>query len=171
MSAKRNGKAALASVQSENGHAHTRTVPEPPVGLNASGLALWDATWRLPHITGSDFAMIEKLARLEDEAASLRAIVAEDGAVLRKPMQNSRGQVIGEESYPHPGIGALRKIGTEASAACAHLGLTPEGRRKLGLDVLTAPAEPDALDRIRETRRKRLAAVGLVPESEREREQ
>jgi len=43
----------------------------------------------------ADAVTVERLCRLEDEEARLRAIIAADGPMLRRPMQSARGTVVG----------------------------------------------------------------------------
>src|SRR5437764_15459815 len=86
-------------------------VPEAPGGLGAGGVAVWGRVWCEPQILEADRLSVERLCRLEDEASSLRAVLAQDGPTSRRPMQNSRGEVIGEEVAAHPALTPLRKIG------------------------------------------------------------
>jgi P27 family predicted phage terminase small subunit len=140
-----------------------------PDGLGREGRLVFETVARLPRIEDADVLTVNRLARLEDEAARLRAVVAEEGENLRRPIQSSRGQLVGEEVYTHPAIGELRRVGAEAHVLCNALGLTPLGRKKLGILVLKDPREPDELDRLREARDRRLAenrahhAKGEVP--------
>ncbi len=143
MSRQGNGKATLGAVPRPEG------VPQAPEGLQSAGAAIWALVWGLNRVKAEDAPSIERLCRLEDEAASLRAIVAEHGAMLERPLQNSRGEVIGTDRYAHPAVNALRKIGAEAGALSDALGLTPEGRRKLGMDTPAEARPPDVVDRLR----------------------
>src|SRR5271169_3391708 len=139
----RNGRLAGVDAASD--------VPEPPGDLGAAGVAVWGLVWSEPQIREADRLSVERLCRLEDEASSLRAVLALDGPVSRRPMQNSRGEVIGEQVAAHPALIPLRKIGMEAASLCNALGLTPAGRQALGLEV-QEPEGPDWLDELRETR-------------------
>lgn len=136
-----------------------RVVPKPPGDLEAAGLAVWSAAWALPRIEAPDAGLVEQLGRLRDEESRLRAAIAEDGEVLRRPVQNSRGEVIAEEVHVHPALAMLRRCGREAAEVASELGLSPAGRRRLGLETPADPHEPDALDRLREQRDLRLARV------------
>ena len=126
-------------------------MPDPLGDLGVAGLAVWGWVWSEPQIREADRLSVERLCRLEDEASSLRAVLAEDGPVSRRPMQNSRGEVIGQDVVVHPALLPLRKIGIEAATLCNALGLTPAGRQALGLESLE-PDPPDCLDELRETR-------------------
>jgi phage terminase small subunit len=106
----------------------------------------------LPRIGAPDAGLVAQLARLRDEESRLRKAIAEDGEVQRRPIQNAKGETIGTDARLHPGLAMLRRIGKEAVEAASELGLSPAGRRRLGLETPPEPREPDALDRIRETR-------------------
>jgi len=150
MAAERPGNGGLAGVSDG------REIPEAPGDLGAAGLAVWGWVWSEQQIREADRLSVERLCRLEDEASSLRAVLAEDGPVSRRPMQNSRGEVIGEDVVVHPALTPLRKIGMEAATLCNALGLTPAGRQALGLEV-SEPDPPDWLDELRATRELRRA--------------
>ena len=127
-----------------------RVIPEPPAGLEAAGKAVWAAAWGLPRIEAPDAGLVEQLARLRDEEARLRAAVAVDGEVQRRPVQNSKGDVIGTDAHLHPGLAMLRRCGREAAEVASELGLSPAGRRRLGLEMPPEPHEPDVVDVLRE---------------------
>jgi len=128
-------------------------VPAPPDDLEAGGVALWGTAWALPRVEPADRAMVEQLCRLQDEAARLRAALATDGMVLRKPVQSAKGDVVGESLQIHPGAQMLRRIGREATEVAGELGLSPAGRKRLGMDVPDEPREPDWLDALKEEHR------------------
>ncbi len=142
-----------------NGHGAAvalAVVPDAPGDFTKAEVALWDELWRLPQMREGDRLSVERLCRLESEAAALRKAVSDDGAVLRRPIQSAKGEVLGEQVVSHPALTPLRKIGTEIGLLCSQLGLTPVGRQHLGIEVLP-DREPDALDelkaRFEETRR------------------
>ena len=136
---------------SGDGTAAGREISDAPGDLGDAGLAVWKQVWSEPQVQEGDRLSVERLCRLEDEASSLRTALAADGPASRRPMQNSRGDVIGEEVLAHPALMPLRKIGSEEATLCNALGLTPAGRLALGLDVLE-PEPPDWLDELRATR-------------------
>jgi len=72
-------------------------IPEAPGDLGAAGLAVWGWVCSEQQIREADRLSVERLCRLEDEASSLRAVLAADGPVSRRPMQNSRAEAIGED--------------------------------------------------------------------------
>lgn len=135
-----------------------RQIPRVPRGLGAAGRVVWREVWELPSVAPSDRLSVELLARAADEVQGLRDVLAEDGPTLKRVIQSARGDVIGEESYQHPAIAALRQLGREVASLSACLGLTPASRRALGLDLPRPVQEgPDALDQLRARREARLA--------------
>ena len=96
------------------------------------------------------------MCRLDTESVQLRRMVAEQGSVREEPLQNSRGQVIGTKLVSHPCTADLRRLGAEAQKLCDSLGLSPDGRRKLGiLADLPQPEREDDLSRLQDRRRAR----------------
>ena len=148
--APRGPKAAVAG--SGNGG---RPVPPAPSDLEAAGVAVWNAAWALPRIEPPDAGMVEQLARLRDEEARLRAAIAADGEIQRRPIQNSKGDVIATDAHLHPGLAMLRRCGREAAEIASELGCSPAGRRRLGLDVAPEPRERDWLDELQDEFRSR----------------
>jgi hypothetical protein len=134
------------------------SAPRAPRGLGSAGRAVWRSVWKLSRIEPCDAPSVERLARLEDQAAGLRAELAEHGSVLKRPIVSPLGDVVGEEFYPSPTLTPLRRIGAEAAVLCRELGLSPSGRHALGLAVLADPEGPDKLDELRAKRERRLAA-------------
>jgi len=112
-------------------------------------------------LSAEDRLTVERLARLEDEAADLRAEVAERGGFLWRKVQSARGEVLGEEAYEHPACVALRRLGAEQAKLCEALGLTPAARARLGLVVVETQDRPDALDELRARRHRRRSAAGI----------
>jgi P27 family predicted phage terminase small subunit len=159
--AERNGKALVPGARSER----PTTVPDAPAQLGELGKRTWAQIWLEPQILQGDRLTVERLALLEDESAGLRASVAADGAILRRPLQSARGQVLGEELYEHPALPALRKLGVEQANLCRELGLTPQARARLGLVVAEVVYEPDELDELKARRTRR--RLPLVSEGDR----
>src|SRR5262249_43833478 len=103
----------------------------------------------------TDEAAIRDLAHAADEHAALRADVEEHGRFHWRPIQNSRGVTIGEERVPNPAIRAQRDLERTIGALCQSLGLTPEGRTRLGIQLTTRRSGPTALDELNERFRNR----------------
>src|SRR6266566_4183671 len=96
-----------------------------PQDFSPAARSLWSSLWQLPQIKESDRLSVERLCRLEHEAASLRAELAKTGPILKRPVQNARGEIIAHETVPSPTLLPLRKIGSELAVLCDALGLTP----------------------------------------------
>ena len=149
MPAERHRKAAVAAV---NG---STVVPEPPSDLEEAGREVWDAAHALPRVKEADAGLVAQLGRLRDEEARLRKAIAADGEIQRRPIQNAKGEMIGTDAHLHPGLAMLRRIGKEAVEAADALGLSPQGRHRLGLDVEPEVREPDWLDALQAEVRER----------------
>ena len=100
-----------------------------------------------------DVGAIGHLARLEDEAATLCAVLEEDGPRQKEPIVTPRPTLrsVGDAS----GVRELRRLDTQLVAIRRSLGLDPESRAWAGIEA----AEPahDALDDLQDRRRARLA--------------
>jgi P27 family predicted phage terminase small subunit len=153
MSSGRNGRGSLAVV------AGSRVVPKAPEGLEAVGAAIWALAWGQPQIHKADVVAVTRLCHLEDEAARLRAVLAADGEILRKPLQNSKGERLGEQTYVHPAVTALRKLDEQLTPLIGTLGLSPAARERLGLVV--AEREEDEIDALKRRHAALRAADGL----------
>jgi hypothetical protein len=127
--------------------------PRAPDGLRAPGRAAWVAGWALPWVRSADASAIEHFARLEDRAAALCEQLDRDGSTLTKPMQNSRGDLIGETRYPHPALAALRGVDHSLCEVRRSLGLDPVSRAKARLEIEDGP---DRLTELIARRRERL---------------
>ena len=146
------GRGPRMTANGEARWARGRRVPAPPRILELPGSRFGARRGRLPRVQEADAGLVAQLARLRDEESRLRKAIAEDGEIQRRPIQNAKGEVIAEEVHMHPGLAMLRRIGREAVEAASELGLSPAGRRRLGLETPPEPREPDALDRLREQR-------------------
>jgi P27 family predicted phage terminase small subunit len=131
---------------------HPLTIPDAPSDLGVAGLASWGDAWRLPWAYESDRAVIEQLARLEDERAELRADVDARGPVLTKPLTTSRGEVVGDEAYANPAIRELRRLDQSILPLRDRLGLSPLARARLGLEVVNLHRGNSALEDLKRRR-------------------
>jgi len=137
---------------------HPERIPAPPSDLRAPGRNAWDAVWSELQISNADALIVANLCRLEDQAADLRAAIAEHGTLLWKTLTSAKGEIVGEESYVNPAVRELRRAGSEALAIAQQLGLTPQSRLRFGLAIVKlaeAEREPDSIDRLRSKRAKR----------------
>lgn len=131
-----------------------------PADLKAAGTATWALLWQLPQIIWpNDEPLVLRLCRVEDEMSALRSHLLDQGVVLERPIQTASGKTIGTEPVVHPALLALRRLGAEAGEICSALGIGPDARHTLGLVV--AEREPDAIDELKDRRRKRRAAAAI----------
>ena len=127
-------------------------VPSAPDGLGKAGRACWAATWVAAGAwlaPVSDAAVVERYARLHDEAEELRALIERDGRVGR----GSMGQPV-----TAPAVEQLRAVEQSMLKHEAVLGLGPANRARLGLAVLQLEEKADLVaqmraDRLNMTRR------------------
>jgi P27 family predicted phage terminase small subunit len=138
-----------------------RVSSRPPAGLGASGRALWRRCAEQEQIRQGDYHALHELCRLEDEFVKLRATINEEGESLKRPVQNARGELLGQESYSNPLLVNLHKLRALAVQLCGDLGLSPHGRSRLGLQIVEPYRAPDdKLDELKDRRRRRLAGEG-----------
>jgi P27 family predicted phage terminase small subunit len=128
-------------------------LPEVPAGLHAAGRQVWAAAWSVSWTTELDRGAILHLARLEDEAAALCAVLDTDGLTQKRPVITPRGDVVAEEFVSHPALADLRKLDKPIGELRKVLGLDPESRARLQLE---AAEGPDALDLIKQKHERRL---------------
>ena len=132
-----------------------RPVPRAPKGLRQAGKAEWAATWQAPWITDTDRGSVIELCHLADELADIRRLLAEAGRVQTVPIQNARGQIVGEEVKANPLERQLRVAEKLYLDLRIQLGLTPMSKARLGLLAVSANREKTKLDRLLEARERR----------------
>lgn len=70
----------MAVERCSNGRLAAKDLPsnhsDAPADLGAAGLAVWGWVWSEPQVREADRLSVERLCRLEDEASSLRAALA-----------------------------------------------------------------------------------------------
>jgi P27 family predicted phage terminase small subunit len=108
---------------------------KPPKSLGPAGRATWALAWAQGWVETPDCRQVEHLCRLEDEAAILCVDLDRDGPTLTKPMISPRGEILGEERYPHPALKSLRQLDKELRELRKSLGLDPQSRARLQLEV------------------------------------
>ncbi len=124
--------------------------PAAPEGLSEAGRACWGLTWAAAGawlVPESDGPVVERYARLTDEAAELRQAIAERGREAR----GSQGQPV-----TAPAVGQLRQVEQLLLKHEQVLGLGPANRARLGLAVLQVEEKADLVAKMRE---KRIAAA------------
>jgi hypothetical protein len=84
----------------------------------------------------SDRGAVLALARLEDDAAELRAAVDRLGVVLEEPIVTPRGDIAGTRVCVNPAVAALARLSTPLRDLRGLLGMTPMSRARLGIGLL-----------------------------------
>lgn len=107
-----------------------RALFEPPRGLDDRARALWRAsrdeciaqgTWR-----PTDVALLERYVRADARARKMRANVERDGSTV----EGSQGQPV-----QNPDLKTLREAELDAHRYATDLILTPESRRRHGIEA------------------------------------
>ena len=108
-----------------------------PSDLGDAGRVAWDEANALPWLSATDSGAAAHLARLEDERATLAAVLTELGPMLEEPIVTPRGEVVGMRRVANPMIGELRKLDSLLLAARDRLALAPAPKARLGVQVAT----------------------------------
>jgi P27 family predicted phage terminase small subunit len=111
--------------------------PTCPRGLELAGRRVWRQVWaEAQWLTGLDALAVEMVCRSIDDLAAVRTAIANDGRVVR----GSKGQPVS-----HPGIREARAIEADILNLMEKLGLSPTGRRRLGIET-REPGPPDPME-------------------------
>lgn len=126
------------------------SIPEPPSHLMASGKHLWTQVNRFAgawmHLE-LDEALLLVACEVADDRARLKRVLSKEGHFQRIPIQNARGEVIGEQITIHPARRELRIQDRNLVSYLAMLGLTPTDRSRLKLTEAMAENEFDKWQR------------------------
>jgi P27 family predicted phage terminase small subunit len=110
----------------------TKPTPRAPRDLGREGKRMWRNLWRLPWLEAErDFPTVLEAARVADDLANARAAIAEHGLLLGEPVQNSRGDVIGNKVVANPAEAMARRATTALITLLQTLGLSPAAATKL----------------------------------------
>lgn len=125
-------------------------VPDPPKHLLSTGRSLWEQVNRFAsgwmHLD-LDEALLLVACEVADDRARLKRVLAKEGHFQRIPIQNARGDVIGEQITIHPARRELRIQDRNLVSYLAMLGLTPTDRSRLKLTEALAENEFDKWQR------------------------
>jgi hypothetical protein len=150
-----------------NGKTAAKQVPDTPSDLLAAGRRTWALLHQLPQVVfPADEPLALRLARTEDELSSVRQSVIEQGSVFQQIVQNARGEVIESQPVVHPGLLALRRLGSEAGELCSALGIGPLARHNLGLAEDRPPGWLDELKLKRDRLRRTAASIPPLKEGQ-----
>mgnify|MGYP006277068439 CR=1 FL=1 len=107
-----------------------REAPEPPAGLTAQSVRDWDDFWASPVsqlvTPGSDMPALRRLFQLRDERERMWSVVTSGDRVV----EGSTGQI-----RPHPLYDKVGAIDAEVRQLEDRLGLNPQARLKLGVQL------------------------------------
>jgi hypothetical protein len=132
-------------------------IPKVPAGYGKAQKACWVLCWEQQSSHEPDVLTIEHLCRREGEAERLGDQLAKEGMTFWRPIITPKGEVVGREQLPHPNIKALRDLDKVVISLRGQLGLSPESRVRLGLDLIARSEEPTQLDLLVAKRRVRRA--------------
>jgi P27 family predicted phage terminase small subunit len=129
-----------------------RRAPAVPRTLGTAGQAAWTIAWAQPWISAADRRQVEHLCRLEDQAEVLCEQLDKLGPMLKRPIVSPRGDVVGVEAYENPSLKGLRALDKQLLLLRASLGLDPQSRARMRLEVEDAPSLLDLLNAKRQAR-------------------
>lgn len=113
--------------------------PRAPAGLGDAGRELWRSAWRAAHwLTPLDLMIVEIAAHSADAIARLDEQIAAGGSVAA----GYKGQPV-----PHPLVKIRDARARQLRTYLGDLGLTPVGRRRLGIGTRPAAPVEDATER------------------------
>lgn len=135
--------------------------PDRPPELTAEAAAEWDRI--VPELTEAgllakvDRAALAAYCFAWAELVGATAILEAEGRIVREPMQNSKGEVIGEKVKNHPANRLMSDASARVKAYLSEFGLTPAARQRLGDPSAESAERPGnkvaaIRDRIRERR-------------------
>jgi len=101
-------------------------LPAKPRGIGTRGRKEWQKIWEAGHWLhdDQDYAWVEQIVRAYDDIDTFRAVVAEDGLVVK----GSLGQPVA-----HPLVAEIRKCEMTIRQCLSVLGFSPTDRARLGL--------------------------------------
>lgn len=113
--------------------------PECPSGLSTGTGALWAILFTsCPWLdVEKDLTAVEQLCRLVDDIASCRQAIDEHGLLISECVQTAAGKIIEGERrlVVNPASTALDKYLRHLETMMAALGIQPQARARLGIDV------------------------------------
>lgn len=132
--------------------------PDPPSWLEGDALAEWERIvpllLRSELVTEWDQISLAAYCQACAELIRCTKLLDEEGRFFTEPVQNAKGDVIGERKKAHPALSAQRDAFSRVKAFLAEFGLTPAARVRLklmkdgGTDALTAllAGQPEATE-------------------------
>ncbi len=121
-------------------------LPDAPKHLLATGKRLWTTvhqfagTWVSKDI---DVPLLLVACEIADDRERLKRVLKTEGHFQKIPIQNARGDVIGNEVKVHPARRELRMQDANYVRVLGMLGLTPTDRSRLKLTEILSENEFD----------------------------
>ncbi|WP_020475248.1 phage terminase small subunit P27 family [Zavarzinella formosa] len=123
--------------------------PKPPKDLTGEAVAEWNRL--IPELEEAgllakvDRAGLSEMCRAWGEIQEARAILGKDGWMLRQPIQNAKGEVLGEKVQRHPAALMLSDATRRWMVLAMQYGLTPVARMRMRLEASVDQSEEDDL--------------------------
>lgn len=109
--------------------------PEPPSWLEGEGIAEWNRVVPLLLDMGMlgevDRVSLAAYCQAAAELVECTKVLDAEGRFFTEPVQNSKGDVIGERKKAHPALAAQRDALARVKAYLAEFGLTPAARVRM----------------------------------------
>lgn len=119
-------------------------VPKKPPYLDGEAAKEWKRVCgellKCGNPAPSDRSILEGYCIAYAEVRNANRILEEEGRMLTVPIQNAKGEVLGETQKPHPMVGIQQKMLVIMKSYLDSLGLNPIARRRLNAE---APLEDD----------------------------
>lgn len=138
----------MAAVASAGFKSMPVEAPDAPGWLSADALTEWDRI--VPELVKSeavakvDQAALAAYCQAYAELVACTRVLETEGRFITEPVQNAKGEVLGERIKPHPAVSAQRDAFGRVKAYLAEFGLSPAARVRLkfmkegGQDALSA---------------------------------
>jgi P27 family predicted phage terminase small subunit len=135
-------------------------VPVCPTWLNKEGKAEWKRVMSELKASGImsvvDRAALAAYCQAWSDMVAAAKTLAEEGSIIEQPIQNAKGELIGEKKVPHPALKMQREATHRVKSFLCEFGFSPASRRRMGDGPAAgqaAVAKPgNRLDEIRERR-------------------
>lgn len=130
----------------------TAARPKPPNDLKGEARAEWDRL--VPELEEAgllarvDRAALSEMCRAWGDIQQLRAMIAEDGPILKAPIQTAKGEKIGTKFTRHPASLSLAEAFKRWAYLAAQYGLTAASRMRMHIGAEAEVGEEDELLKI-----------------------
>lgn len=109
--------------------------PDRPRELDGEAGREWDRVAEVLDeagvLAGADRGILAAYCLAVADMLAARAEIVANGRWLRVPVQNARGEVLGERVVEHPAVKLLDKASSRVGKLASELGLSPAARNRL----------------------------------------